>query len=117
MKILIADDNKKIRDMIKTLIVSQANEIFECDNGFDAVRIYEQRRPDCVLMDIEMRPIDGFRATMWIKNEYPNAKIIIVTQHDNAEFREKAFRVGADNFLSKENLIDLRKVINDVVSD
>ena len=102
--------------MIKMILLNQAEEIFECDNGLDAFRIYEEQRPDCVLMDIEMKPVDGFKATMRIKHNYPDARIIIVTQHDTKEFREKALHAGANNFLSKENLTGLPKVIKDVLT-
>jgi two-component system nitrate/nitrite response regulator NarL len=115
MKILIADDNIKIRDMMKTILINSAEEIWECDNGLDAFSIYKEQHPDCVLMDIEMSPLDGIKTTLLIKRENPNARIVIVTQHDNEEIREKAKKAGADNFLSKENLIDLRKVIDDVM--
>ncbi len=115
MKILIVDDSKKIRDMIKSILINSVEEILECENGADAIRIYEQQHPDCVLMDIEMQPVDGIKATGLIKSTDPDARIIIVTQHDSQEFREKAQEAGADSFLSKENLTGLPGVIEDVM--
>ena len=114
VKILIVDDNKKVRDMIKGMLANSVGEFLECDNGADAFRTYDEQRPDCVLMDIEMQPVDGLTATELIKSLHPDAKIIIVTQYDSEEFKEKALEAGASGFLSKENLTGLRRVIEDV---
>lgn len=114
MKILIVDDSRKVREMIKGILVDSVEEILECDNGFDALTLYEQHHPDCVLMDIEMQPVDGIKTTGWIKQSDPDARIIIVTQYDTEEFREKAHEAGVRKFISKEDLTGLPEVIKDL---
>ena len=111
MKLLIVDDNYEMRSLIKTILIDLTSDIFECDNGLDAYDIYKELKPDCVLMDIEMKPVDGIKATRWIKMEYPQAKIVVVTQHSDETFRTHALNAGADEFISKDNLIELRAVV------
>ena len=115
MKLLIVEDNKKIREMIKMILIDLTHDILECDNGLDAYDLYKEQKPDCVLMDIEMKPVDGIEATQLIKMDYPQAKIVLITQHNTEAFRIHAFNAGADEFHSKENLTGLRKVIEDVI--
>ena len=114
MKLLIVDDNYEMRSIMKAILKNSNDDILECDNGLDAYDIYKDQKPDCVLMDIEMKPVDGIKATQWIKLDFPQAKIVVVTQYDTETFRIHALNAGADDFLSKENLTGLRKVIEDV---
>lgn len=103
MTLLIADDNKKIREMLKLMVSSYFTEIYECENGQQAYNLYSQYKPDWTLMDIEMPGMDGICTTRKIKSEYPEAKVIIVTGFDNDNFRKSAEKAGAVNYILKEN--------------
>jgi DNA-binding NarL/FixJ family response regulator len=59
-----------------------------------------------------MQGIDGLHATEAIKILDPNAKIIIVTNYDDPEFRAEAIQLGTKGYVLKENLTELRKVIH-----
>lgn len=104
MKILIVDDNKEMRATIAQNVKSEADQIFECDDGDEAIKYYEKHLPDWVLMDIKMKRVSGLTATHEIKKHYPEAKIIIVTNHGGDVFRKAAVNAGADGFFSKKNL-------------
>lgn len=112
MMILIAEDNPLMRKMIRSLVEDLATEIVECADGKAAFSLYEKHRPDWVLMDISMRPTDGLTATKEIVKKFPQARILIVTDHDDAETREHAIRAGACNFFCKDNLLPLRPLIS-----
>lgn len=83
MNLLIVEDNARMRQMIKNIVVDLADEIAECDDGDDALAVYSARKPDWVLMDIQMKNTNSIAATRQILAEYADAKIVIVTNYDD----------------------------------
>jgi CheY-like chemotaxis protein len=111
MKLLIADDNAFMRRLIRQIVGSYFTDIFECENGFDAVQSYKKHEPDWVLMDLEMPYVDGLTAIENIKEIYPLAKIIIVTKYDEEPYRRAADKVGATAFATKDNLLNIWSIM------
>lgn len=109
--LLIVDDNKQVRRMIRSLVEDLDGEIFECADGAEAVSACEDRQPDWVLMDVQMEKMDGLTATRKIKNFFPQTKVVIVTNHADAKTRQAASDAGASAFLCKDNLMSLRELI------
>lgn len=114
--ILIADDNQSMRKMVRSLVEDLDNEILECEDGAEAARLYEAHRPAWVLMDVSMRPMDGITATRQITGRYPAARIVIITEHDDAETREYSLRAGACGFIAKDDLRPLRPLIRGIAA-
>ena len=112
MKILTVDDNESVRTMIRSLLSGSVDTFCECDDGAEAVTAYTKFRPDWVLMDIRMKQVDGFQATREILSEFPEAKIIMITQYNDPKLREKAKHVGAIDFVLKEHLLDIEQIIH-----
>ena len=106
-KILIADDDARMRQMLRQIVASLASTVHEAGDGGEAIAVCAVERPDWVLMDMRMKPIDGLRATAAIKARWPDTRVVIVTQYDDAELRAEALRVGACAYVLKENLHDL----------
>jgi len=111
MKLMIVDDNEDVRIFLRSLFEHTADEIIECSDGLSAVKSYEIQHPDYVLMDIEMKGMDGLTATEKIMKSDPGAKIIIVTSHNNQNLRNAAAVLGAKAFVSKDNLFELENII------
>jgi CheY-like chemotaxis protein len=109
-KLLIVEDHAETRQEIKNLL-SDLGEIYECRDGSEAFSVYAQHRPDWVLMDIKMERMNGIAATRKIKASYPEARIVIVTGYDDAELREAAKRAGACEYVVKEKLMEVRRVL------
>lgn len=82
-------------------------EIHECADGEQAVALFAEQRPDFVLMDISMPREDGLAAMARILARDPAARIIIVSRHDSAPFRQAAAQAGAIGFVSKQDLAPL----------
>jgi len=114
LKILIADDNKRVRELLKKLILFSIPkvEFVESTNGEEAVNNFFKEKPDLVLMDIAMKPMDGLQATRQILSVSPNAKIVVVTQLSENEYKQEAVEAGAIEFINKENLSVLTGIIN-----
>lgn len=111
MNLLIVEDNPKMRRMIKSVVADLADRIDECDDGGDAFALYAEHHPDWVLMDIHLRKTNGIAATRKITAAFDEAKIIIVTNYDDAHFRESAHEAGATEYVLKENLLDVRRIL------
>ena len=111
MKILIVEDNQAMLQMIRRMVTDVADQISECNDGAAACELYSKLRPDWVLMDIEMGEVNGLTATRQIKASYPEARVVIVTNYDDAQLRETARVAGACDYVLKENLLALRRIL------
>jgi DNA-binding NarL/FixJ family response regulator len=114
MNILIADDNDKMRALIKNLLfenIRSVNTIYECKNGKQAIEGYFNYKPDWILLDIRMNSMDGLTAAEKIKQKDPNAKIIIITNYDEASYRNRAKSISVFAYILKENLNELINIL------
>jgi DNA-binding NarL/FixJ family response regulator len=113
MKLLIVEDNPGVRKVIRNLVASVAREICECADGDGVLALFRRERPDFVLMDIQMEGVDGITATRQLKAVEPTARVIIVTDYDQPDLREAAYQAGACGYVSKENLLELVRLLKE----
>ncbi len=111
MTILLVEDNEPMRLLTKKLLGDLAETFVECDDGAQALAAYRQCQPDWVLMDIKMNEMDGLAATRQIKAAFPEARIVIVTGYDDARLRAAAKSAGAFAYVHKENMLELRRIL------
>ncbi len=109
--LLIVEDNLSMRRLIKSVVKDLAVSVHECKDGAEAFAAYEEFLPEWVLMDIEMAEKDGLTATREIMKSYPNAKILILTKCENGRMCDEARKAGASEYVLKENLLTIRKII------
>jgi CheY-like chemotaxis protein len=114
---LIVDDNSSVRRLIRELVAGLADDIEECENGLDAIAACERCRPDLVLMDVCMEPIDGLEATGRIRSRDDAARVIVITDYDDPALREAARRAGACDYQLKEDLLQLPETILRLMQD
>jgi len=114
MKLLIIEDNPQMRRMIRSVVADLAEVVVECSDGEEAVAAYAAQKlsgGDRVLMDLQMARVGGLEATRRVRAAFPDANIIIVTQYDDPHWRVAAARAGACGYVLKENLLDLRRLL------
>lgn len=112
MTLLIVDDNEEVRRMLKKVLRDEFKEIRECEDGSQALEAYENFHPDWVLMDIQMKEMDGMTASKEILKLFPDAKIIIVTGFNFPALEKKAKSIGVTAYVLKENIDSIKQIIN-----
>jgi len=108
IKILIADDQKKIRKVLRDLIEREKNMevIGEAEDGQTVIRMSEKLKPDIVLMDIVMPGLSGLEATRQIKKKFPQIKIIAFSIFSDKALIREMLQSGASGYLLKEDMAD-----------
>ena len=96
---------------MKSITGKVSSRIFECEDGDEVLAAFTLYNPDWVVMDVEMKRMDGLQATAKLIKQYPEAKVIIVTNHKDLQTRAAANEAGARFFLSKDDLLSLRRLI------
>jgi DNA-binding NarL/FixJ family response regulator len=107
MKILLVEENRAMRGMIRQLVTSPGTWIQECVDSADAKAAYAVSRPDFVIMDIGMKDADGIAVSRQIRAMDPAARIVLVSDYDDAVLRERARHAGACGYVLKDNLLEL----------
>src|SRR6476646_8350904 len=103
IKILFADDHEMVRIGVSAYLSSQPDidVVAEADDGGEAVRLALELKPDVILMDLVMKEMDGIEATRQIIEQWPEAKIIIVTSFLDDEKVYPALEAGATSYMLK----------------
>jgi len=104
IRILIADDHTLVRGGIRALLQEMpgVTVVAEASDGREALRLVEELQPQIVLMDIAMSGMNGLEATLRIKRDFPQVKVVILSMHTNEEYVLQVLRSGASGYLLKD---------------
>jgi len=114
IRLLSVDDHPIVRDGIVRLIATQPdmNLIAEASDGQEAVEQYRKHQPDVTLMDLQMPNMNGIDAIGSIREEFPEARIIVLTTYEGDVQVVRALKAGAQAYLLKGSL---RKELLDTI--
>ena len=104
MKILVTDDSKMARKMVIKTLKDSTNkelEIFEAQNGQEALDLYKELSPKIVFLDLTMPIMDGFTALEKIKEFDKNAKVVVISADIQKLSMDRVLQLGAFNFVKK----------------
>jgi len=106
MRILIADDNDMVRRGVMGILARVANwEVCgEARDGSEALRKARELLPDLILLDISMPGTNGLQVARLLRQEVPEAKILVISQHDPIQLLPRALEAGAHACLDKSRL-------------
>ncbi len=118
MKVVIVDDDAIVAMSMKTILTADGEvEVVGLGyDGDDAVRLYEEHKPDVLLTDIQMKNISGLEAAARIISKYPDAKIILLTTFLDDEYVEEALKTGAKGYILKQDFEGVLPAIHAVYS-
>ena len=100
VKVLIIDDEKLIRDVIKTYCVNEGYEVLEAENGLDALNILANSKVDAIVLDIMMPKMDGYTFFKEMKQKYSIPTIVVSARGDEYD-KLLGFDLGIDDYLTK----------------
>jgi DNA-binding NarL/FixJ family response regulator len=105
ISVLIADDHKLIRETWSFILNNDPrfNVVAECGDSEMAVEMAKSKKPQIVLMDINMLPISGFEATEKIRKVSPASRIIGISMHSQPAYAKKMLQIGARGYVTKNS--------------
>jgi DNA-binding NarL/FixJ family response regulator len=106
IRILTVDDHPLLRGGISGLIEDEPDMVIvaEAENGRQAVDLFRIHRPDVTLMDLQMPEMDGLEATTAIRQEFPDARVVVLTTYPGDATVQRALKAGAYGYLLKTAL-------------
>jgi hypothetical protein len=105
IKVAIADDHVLFRAGVKTAlsIKKDVELIAEADNGMQLLHLLKHIEPDVILLDIQMPIMDGIQTLPEIRKIRPEAKVIILSMHNDHSMISKLMEIGANSYLTKNS--------------
>lgn len=101
-RLILADDHGLLLDGLRRLLEAEFELVATVADGREAVTLYEQFRPDVLLLDIGMPGLNGIEAARQVKRDFPDARVIFVTMQTDHVYVEEAFRAGASGYVVKQ---------------
>src|SRR5687768_12181343 len=118
IKVMIVDDHPLVRVGMATVINQQPDMTIaaEADGGPRVLELFRQHQPDVVLMDLRLRGDSGARLTSAIRAEFPEARVLVISNYDGDEDIHQALAAGAMGYLFKsiveDELVDAIREVN-----
>ena len=104
IKVLIADDHPGVRAGLRALLFAEPGLIVvgEAQDGEETVHLIQERRPDIVLLDIEMPGLRGDHVMRWIRESLPEIRVLTVSSHVDGEYIRSMLENGASGYITKD---------------
>ena len=109
ISVLLVEDHTVVRQGLRLLIeiAGDIEIVGEAKTGREAVRMTKELRPQVIVMDIAMPLMNGLEATRQILKAFPEAKVLILSAHSDAEYVEQVMKAGARGYLIKQSSGDV----------
>jgi DNA-binding NarL/FixJ family response regulator len=119
IRVILADDHPIVRAGIRNALkeIPGVEVVGEASDGRAAIELVKSLSPDVVFMDISMPGLNGLEATERIVKDFPQARVIILSRHENEEYYWRALQVGASGYLLKKAAISELKAALHRVAD
>jgi two-component system, NarL family, response regulator len=104
IKILTVDDHPILREGIASIIQGENDMVVvgEASTGREAIEVFRNKRPDVTLMDLQMPDLNGIDAIVTIRQEHPQARIIVLTTYEGDVLARRALKAGATGYILKD---------------
>lgn len=105
IRVLVADDHAVVREGIRHVLATTHgfDVVGEAASGADAIRLTEEQEPDVIVLDVSMPDGTGLEVIDELRRAAPQARVLILSVHDEAEYVLQAVRAGANGYLRKDS--------------
>jgi DNA-binding NarL/FixJ family response regulator len=105
MKVLIADDHHLVRALLRSHLEGEGDihVVAEAGDGRAALKLAGEHQPDVILLDISMPGLNGLEALPRLRQQAPQARVLILSMHHNEEYVVRAFKSGAMGYIFKDS--------------
>jgi two-component system, NarL family, invasion response regulator UvrY len=120
IKIALADDHKLLRNALAALINSYGDceVIFEANTGREFCEMIRKKKPDIAILDFNMPDLNGHECSEWLKENYPDVHVLILSMYDTEMMLIKMLQAGVKGFMKKDiHPSELHKAIHSVVEE
>lgn len=100
-QILVVDDDKNTRVLLKAVLQAENYTVFTAENGEDALRVMDKEHIDLVVLDIMMPKMDGYAFTKLLRENNNNLPILMVSAKQLPADKQRGFLVGTDDYMTK----------------
>lgn len=116
IKLLIVDDDKYVREVLAEALAKLNVYITTADSGEEAIKVMSKKKFDVVLSDLKMKQIDGLELLQYIKSNFPETDVVIITAYGTIETAVTALKLGAYDYILKPvEVSKLRKLLNNII--
>ena len=109
--ILIVDDEQSYRQLLTLVFESDGHSIRTASNGREAVELVKEEAPDVIVSDVRMPDMDGIEMLRAVRETHPDLGVVFMTAHASVESAREAFKLGADDFVTKPFDVEELKLI------
>lgn len=104
IRLLLADDHAVLRSGLRLLLDGRSDMVVvgEANDGAELLDLVEERRPDLILLDLSMPRLGGLEALPLLKQRAPQARVLILTMHDDESYLRQALKAGASGYVLKK---------------
>ena len=100
IRILVAEDEDKLREIILKYLKKEGYECFGAADGEETLDLWVEKQPDCIILDVTMPKMDGFEVLQEIR-QADNVPVIMLTARREEDDKIQGFEVGADDYVTK----------------
>ena len=102
-RVMVIDDSKTIRMTAETILKKEGYEVFTATNGFEAMSVITDTRPDIIFVDIMMPRLDGYQTCKLIKNNsyFKNTPVVMLSSKDSLFDRARGRVAGSEQHINK----------------
>ena len=108
--ILLVDDEPDIRDVLSLSLADMGYQVYEAENGDEALRIFRDVQPSMVMTDIKMPGMDGIELLKKVKHENPETEVIMITGHGDMDLAIRSLKCEATDFITKPINVDVLEI-------
>ena len=107
LRLLVIEHQAGLRQLVRRWVEGLDSVVCECASAAEALRLGVELRPDWVLVDAQLKPLNGLAALRELKTRFAGARFVLVSDFDDDALRAAARQAGAGHFLLKEHLSEL----------